>query len=173
MSPAGILLDRSLAQVSIVAFDSLVLDVAGASMTDGTPVLFWDNMRYPNQLWVVRPAGVTGLADAVHLVNALTGRVLDVSGDPAPDKARGAGCCQWPVTDRLNQLWRIVARPDNAEREAKGQPPLVVIQSLIDAQTRSEGDPRLVLDKRFGSNDPILWTAHGGVNQSYELRPAA
>lgn len=161
MSAGGIVLDRSLARLTIVAFNGKVADVAGASVEQGAPVLLWQPNGGENQHWTIRPAGTPAAPDAKHIANVLSGRVLDVSGNPDATNAKGKPLCQWPITDAPNQLWQLV--------RADGQPWVpgyagqFTIHSLI--------DPSLVVDVKYGSDELILWTAHGGPNQGFSTSP--
>ena len=94
-----------------------VLDVSGASLEDGAPVIQYTSQDSPNQQWYFKTVGsVNGQEEAYQIVNINSGKVLDVSGGSqdagAPLQQRtptGATSQQWYLTP-LGNVNRIASR---------------------------------------------------------------
>ena len=125
----------------------LVLDVNGASTTNGATVIQWSWSGGNNQQWRIEGTG----SGYYRLVNRNSGQVLDVSGGSTTD---GAQVIQWPWNGGNNQQWRI-------EEVGSGYYRLI---------NRNSGD---ALDVNAGSTvngaQVIQWPWNGGNNQQWQI----
>ncbi|MGV9270422.1 glycosyl hydrolase family 95 catalytic domain-containing protein [Kitasatospora sp. NPDC003701] len=106
-----------------------VLDVLGASTSDGGPVVEWPWNGGANQRWTLEPE-----ADgSFRLVNVHSGKVLD---NPGASTAPGQALDQWTGTRSPNQWWRVVPAA------TAGHVNLVNVSSglSVDVETASTAD---------------------------------
>jgi uncharacterized protein (DUF1800 family) len=127
------------------------LDVTGASMDDGAPVIQWTCNGGLNQRWKLQPA-----SDGYYnLVASHSGKLLDVAGVSTDD---GAQIIQWPANGGQNQQWL----------------PKPLGGGYYTLTARHSGK---VLDISGVSTDDgapaIQWTPNGGENQQWLLRSAS
>jgi hypothetical protein len=76
------------------------LDVEGASLADGAPIIQWPWHGGANQQWRVEANG----DGTVRLVSVHSGKVVDVTGISHAD---GAPVIQWPWNGGANQRWQM------------------------------------------------------------------
>ncbi len=78
-----------------------VLDVSGASQSDGAPVIQWPWVAGANQKWQLVP----GYDGSFRLSNVNSGKILD---DPGASTTPGQALDQWTDTKAPNQWWTLV-----------------------------------------------------------------
>jgi hypothetical protein len=127
----------------------LVLDVTGASTTDGAQIIQWYENGTANQQWEIVGLG----AGNYKFVNRNSGLLLDVSGGSISE---GANVIQWHDHDGSNQQWGI--------GKADG--------GFFKIINRNSG---LLMDVSGASIDAgahiIQWHDHDGDNQQWSLVP--
>jgi hypothetical protein len=77
-----------------------LLDVSGASLSAGTPVIQWGANGGANQQWKFEDQG----QGYYRLTAQHSGLVLDISGASTANKAKAV---QWPWNGGLNQQWKV------------------------------------------------------------------
>ena len=125
------------------------LDVNGASVDDGAPVIQWQCHGGENQQWRIEAA-----ADGYSRIIARhSGKCLDVNGASLDD---GASAIQWQCHGGENQQWRIEAASDGYSR-------VIARHSgkCLDVNGASLDDGASV----------IQWQCHGGENQRWLVHP--
>ena len=128
-----------------------VLDVTGASVSDGTKVIQWTDHSGTNQEWQFVPVG----EGFVKLVNRNSGKVLDVAGSST---TQGVQLDQASDAGSSNQQWRVSSSDgtyDTLVNRNSGQ--------LADVYGAQTADGVAV----------IQWSANGGLNQQWQLVPVA
>lgn len=80
-----------------------LLDVSGASSSDGANVIQWPSNDGWNQQWEII---ATGENDPVKIKNRGSGKLLDVSGQSTSD---GAQAIQWYDNGGHNQHWYLLS----------------------------------------------------------------
>lgn len=80
-----------------------LLDVSGASSSDGANVIQWLSNDGWNQQWEII---ATGEKDSVKIKNRGSGKLLDVSGQSTSD---GAQAIQWNDNGGHNQHWYLLS----------------------------------------------------------------
>jgi hypothetical protein len=125
----------------------LVLDVSGASTTQGAQVFQWSNHNGASQQWKLVTVG-----NNFQIVNRNSGLVLGVAG---ASKSAGANVIQWTTNTSLDQQWFLY--PDGGRD--------VIVN-------RNSG---LVLDITGGSTSvgahAFQWYYHNGLSQQWALVP--
>jgi hypothetical protein len=81
----------------------LVVDVTGASTSEGTDIDQWTNNNTPNQQWKLNNLG----NNYVSLINVNSGLALEVYG---ASTTAGAAIDQWPYDSGKGQIWQIVSK---------------------------------------------------------------
>lgn len=136
----------------ILNMNGLCLDVAGASMDNGAPVVQWSCNGQKNQGVEVQQVGVTGGAQIVRIRFDHSGKYLDC--DPGRREI-----VQWEQADNSHQLWRLETAPTT---EDMWQPTGIRLVSMAIEE---------VLDVEGVSNEPgaylIHWPWNGHVNQQF------
>jgi hypothetical protein len=124
------------------------LDVNGASLDNGTPLIQWSCHDGDNQLWSVAP----GIDGYVQIISRNSGKCLDVNGGSVDD---GAAVIQWSCHGGANQQWLI-------ERLDSGFMRITARHSgkCLDVYAASPEDGASVMQ----------WQCHGGENQSWFVR---
>jgi Ricin-type beta-trefoil lectin domain-like/Cellulase (glycosyl hydrolase family 5) len=79
-----------------------VVDVTGASTTEGTDIDQWASSGTANQKWNLTNLG----SNYVSLINVNSGMALDVYG---ASTTAGGAIDQWPYSSGKNQIWRVVS----------------------------------------------------------------
>jgi len=80
-----------------------VIDVTGASKTEGTDLEQWDSTGNPNQQWTLTNLG----NNYVSLINVNSGLALEVYG---ASTANSAKVDQWPYDSGKGQIWQVVSK---------------------------------------------------------------
>ncbi|MBA2392518.1 MAG: RICIN domain-containing protein [Ktedonobacteraceae bacterium] len=128
-----------------------LLDVTGASVSDGTKVIQWTDHNGTNQEWQFIPVG----EGFVKLVNRNSGKVLDVNG---ASTTQGTQLDQTSDSGGRNQQWQISSsdgKYDTLVNRNSGQ--------LADVTMAQTTDGAAV----------IQWPTNGGLNQQWQLVPVA
>jgi alpha-L-fucosidase 2 len=125
-----------------------VMDVSGASTSDGGPVIQYTWSGSANQQWKLLP----DYDGSYRLSNVNSGKVLDV---PGSSTSSGTALDQWSDANSTNQWWKLVPAATS------GYYRLVNIKSGLcaDVQSGSTADGAKV----------IQWPANGGTNQEWQL----
>ncbi|MEU6261547.1 alpha-L-fucosidase [Streptomyces sp. NPDC047043] len=124
-----------------------VLDVSGASASDGAPVVQWPWTGGTNQQWKLLPS-----ADGSYrLANVKSGKLLESPGG----SAQGTALDQWTDNGGDNQGWKLVPSP------AGGYYRLTNVRTgwCADVQNASTADGAPV----------IQWPTTGGANQDWQI----
>ena len=128
----------------------LLLDVNGASTTQGTNVIQWPNNGGANQKWSLVSLG----NGYYNIVNLNSGMLLDANG---ASKTAGTQIIQWPNNGGLNQQWSLVSLGNG----------------YYNIVNRNSG---LLLDVNGASTtqgtNVIQWPNNGGLNQQWSLATA-
>ncbi len=133
----------------LAAHSGEALDVAGASLDDGAPLIQWPDSHGLNQRWAPMPFG-----NAWVFVNLNSNKVLDVAGSSTEN---GAPLVQQHWAGSTSQVWLLV--PFNAGlfvfvNFASGK--------VMDVASGSTGDGAAV----------IQWDWNGGANQLWHGTPS-
>ena len=140
LRPADASLPAGTYAVRSAADPSVVLDVAGGSLSDGANVQAWADGGTGNQKWRLSPAA----GGAFAVTNCQSGRALDVSGSSV---APATNVLQWSSSGGANQRWRAVYRPGGWALVSALDPSLV----LTLAGGASQGS-NAVVDRDSGSS---------------------
>ena len=133
-----------------------LLEVAGCSAADGARVQQQPANGTACQRWRLQP-----VADgSFNVVNAASGKLLNIGG---ASQSAGAAAIQWPLSNASNERWRL--EPVSANGVATGFYTLTASHSakLLDVAGISPA---------AGAN-VHQWTATGGLNQQWNVIPAA
>ncbi|MDN0196247.1 RICIN domain-containing protein [Streptomyces sp. S.PNR 29] len=124
-----------------------VMDVSGASTSNGGPVIQYTWSGSANQQWKLLP----DYDGSYRLSNVNSGKVLEV---PGSSTSSGTALDQWSDTNGTNQWWKLVPAATS------GYYRLVNIKSGLcaDVQSGSTADGAKV----------IQWPANGGSNQEWQ-----
>jgi len=124
-----------------------VVDVTGASKTEGTYIDQWASTGGSNQKWTLTNLG----NNYVYLINQNSGLALEVYG--ASD-TEGAKIDQWPYDSGANQIWQVVS-------EGGGYYELINKNSGqaldVPGSSKTEG------------TDLDQWDVNGGANQLWSF----
>jgi hypothetical protein len=124
-----------------------VLDISGASTTDGAKAIQWAWTGGANQQWRLEP----NPDQSFRLVSRASGKVLE---NPGGSTTQGIQLDQWSDTAGTHQWWRLVDTGDGYYR-------LVNVRSglVADVSGGSLSDGAQV----------VQWAANGGTNQQWQL----
>jgi O-glycosyl hydrolase len=125
----------------------LLLDINGASTSNGAKAIQWNGNGGTNQQWSLVP--VSG--GYYNIVNRNSGLFLDVTSSST---SPGASVIQWNSNGGTNQQWSLVP----------------ISGGYYNIVNRNSG---LLLDVTSGSTSPgasvIQWSSTGGTNQQWSL----
>lgn len=125
----------------------MVMDVTGASTTQGADLIQWPDNGGANQEWSLQSTG-DGYS---YLVNRNSGMVMDVNG---ASTSAGANIIQWPNHGGTNQEWSLQSTGDGYYYLVNRNSGLV---ADVTGASTSEGA------------QVIQWSNHSGVNQEWSL----
>jgi O-glycosyl hydrolase len=126
---------------------NLLLDVSGASTSNGASVIQWNGNGGTNQQWGLVP--VSG--GYYNIVNRHSGLLLDVTSSST---SPGASVIQWSSTGGTNQQWSLVAAGGGYYNIVNRHSGL-----LLDVNGASTSNGASV----------IQWSSTGGTNQQWSL----
>ncbi len=125
----------------------MVVDVTGASKSEGTYIDQWPSTGGSNQKWQLTNLG----NNYVELVNVNSGLALEVYG---ASQATGGKIDQWPYDSGKNQIWQVVS-------EGNGYYELINENSGLALEVPSFSTTE--------GTDLDQWTAKGGANQLWSF----
>jgi len=128
-----------------------VMDVNGASTSNGGTIIQFTNHQGTNQQW--QAVNVSG--GFVELVNVNSGLALDV---PNASTSQGVQLDQWTYHSGTNQQWQLVSAGNGYDTIVNRNSGM-----LVDVSGQSTADLAPV----------IQWPSNGGANQQWQLVPVS
>lgn len=80
----------------------LMMDVYGASLNGGAPIIQWPYNGGNNQWWKMNVSGCCGGAPELNAVSVNSGQCEGVNGGSTDE---GASIIQWPCNNNTDQIW--------------------------------------------------------------------
>jgi hypothetical protein len=130
-----------------VVSSGLNLDVSGASLTNGAPVIQWSFNGAKNQQWTLKSVGT----NIFNIVSVNSGKCMDVSGGST---SNGASVVQWTCHTGNNQRFEAKSHPKGGYR-------------LV---ARHSGKCLDIAGASLTRGAKLQqWTCHDGANQAFKF----